>query len=112
MNEIKSIEDFQVLKVGDKLYWKGEKRGYTIKARSDRYIIVVKIMFGKANYSILDLKEGICSTDDYVFSPYDYSIQEDIEQALKGIIEGEFELSRRRQAFILQVIDRYRIEEN
>lgn len=109
MNEINGLDSFENLKVGDKIYWKNEKRGYTIRARNERYIIVVKMMFGKPYYSILDLKEGICSTDDYVFGIYDYSIQEDIEEVLKGLIKGEVCLSRRRQAYVFQVIDRYKV---
>ncbi len=109
MNEIQSIEDFKTLKVGDKVYWKGEKKGYTVKARNERYIIVVKMLFGKPCYSILDLQEGICSTNDFVFNPYDYAEQEDIEQSLVDLNNGEYELSRRHQAYILQVIYRYEL---
>lgn len=109
MNEINSLEDLKNLKVGDKIYWKNEKKCYTIKAKNDRYLIVVKILFGKPHYSILDLQEGVCSTNDYIFNPYDYSNQEDIDKSLIDLEKNEYELSRRNQAYILQVIDRYKI---
>lgn len=109
IKQIDSLEDFKNLKVGDKIYWKNEERGYTIKARSERYIIVVKMMFGKPYYSILDLEQCICSTNNYVFNPYDYCKQDDIEQSLMDLVNGEYELSRRNEVYILQVIDRYKI---
>jgi len=109
MNEINGLNEFKNLKVGDKIYWRNEKRGYTIKAKNERYIIIVKILFGKPYYSILDLEECICSTNDFVFNPYDYRNQVDIEQSLIDLEKGEYKLSRRNQAYILQVIDRYKL---
>jgi hypothetical protein len=97
-----SLEDFKNLKVGDKVYFKKEKQGYIIKARNERYLIVVKVVFDKAKYSILDIEEGICSTNDLVFNSYDYRKQEDIEECLKDLEKGICRLSKRNEAEILK----------
>lgn len=107
MHEINDLDEFKTLKVGDKIYWRNEKKGYIIKAKDERYIIVTKKLFGKLYYSILDLEQGICSTNDYVFNPYDYDNQEEIDKSLMDLNKGEYQLSKRNQAYILQVIDRY-----
>ncbi|NRU52494.1 hypothetical protein [Clostridium beijerinckii] len=109
MYEINDLDEFKTLKLGDKIYWKNEKKGYTIKAKDERYIIVTKKLFGKLYYSILDLEKGICSTNDYVFNPYDYDNQEEIDKSLIDLNKEEYHLSKRYRACILQVIDRYKI---
>lgn len=85
------------LKVNDKI-----KLGYghiwTVKAVSERYVICTKPYRKIKNvwYTILDFERQIRGTHNYVFSPYDMSIQEDIDQCLKDLISGEIEISHRR----------------
>jgi hypothetical protein len=109
MYGINDLDEFKTLKIGDKIYWKNEKKGYIIKAKDKRYIIATKKLFGNIYYSILDLEKGICSTNNYVFNPYDYDNQEEIDKSLIDLNKGEYQLSKRHQVYILQVIDRYKI---
>ena len=48
-------------------------------------------------YSIVDLWEGIRGRDGYVFSPYDYFKQEDCDNYLKDITNGDVNISHRGQ---------------
>lgn len=105
MKELKGIKELESLKVGDKIFWGDKKQEMTIKARNERYLIVT----GNGEYSIIDLKEKVCSTNDYVFNPYDYSKQSDIEKSLYDLEKGEYELSRRNKVKIIDVIKGYKM---
>lgn len=100
---MKLEEILKNIKVGDKLFWVNQKQPYTVKARNKRYIIVTKPFNLKKTvcYSIIDTKCLICGPNNYVFNPYDYSKQEDIEQSLKDLGKGEYEISYRHQANFL-----------
>lgn len=88
---------FKGLKVGDKVKFTGEKQRYTIKARSDRFIICTKPFNLKKTclYTIIDLDRMVRGTNDRVFNPYDYMIQEDIDDCLNDLVSGEIEVSYR-----------------
>lgn len=98
------------LSVGDKIYFKEEKRGFEIKARDERYLICTKLAFGEAIYTILDSKELVNSTNNYVFNPYDYKNQTHIDESLLDLQQGGYELSKRKQVNTIEAIDRYRLK--
>ncbi len=111
------------MKNNNKISFKNEKLPYTIKAQDERYIIATRklnkrqdadLLKHKVNmnaynsfneayndlkseviYTIVDLKEQIRSTDDYIFGIYDYSSQFDIDQCLIDLNSGECRLSKR-----------------
>lgn len=87
------------IKVGDKIHFYGEKQGYVVKARNDRFAICTKPFNLKKTvfYTIIDFEKWIRSTNDYVFKPYDYKDIKDIEESLLDLEKGEYELSRRNQ---------------
>lgn len=78
-------------KVWDKILLLWQKRPYTIKARSDRYIIATKPYNPQRTivYTIIDLKEKWMWPNDRVFNPYDYAKQEDIEECLFDLMGNE-----------------------
>jgi len=83
--EYKDIVDYcQNLKVGDKIKFKSEKQKYTIKAKDDRYLICTKPFNPKKTvlYTIVDLERLVRGTNNMVFNPYDYAIQNDIDECL------------------------------
>jgi hypothetical protein len=103
-------EILKFLEVGDKIYFRGEKRGYEIKARNERYLICTKPFNPKhtVTYTILDSEELINSTNNCVFNPYDYSLQKDIDESLTDLVEEKYELSQRHQVHTLAAIDRFK----
>lgn len=103
-------EILKFLEIGDKIYFRGEKRGYEIKARNERYLICTKPFNPKhtVTYTILDSEELINSTNNCVFNPYDYSIQKDIDESLVDLTKGRYELSQRRQVDTIKFIDRFK----
>ena len=84
-------------KVGDKIKFAGEKQKYTIKAASDRYLICTKPLYLYDNCicTIVDFERGVRGTNNLVFNIYDYMIQEDINNCLKDLLNGDVEVSRR-----------------
>ena len=97
---MKLQEIIKSIKVGDKLYWQNQKRPFTVKARDERYIICTKpYNFKKTvTYSIIDTVDLICGPNNYVFNPYDYEEQKDIEQSLKDLENNKYEISSRHLA--------------
>jgi len=73
------------LNVGDKVYFESEKKPYTIKACNNQFAICTKPFNLKKTvlYTIVDWKQGKRNENNMIFNPYDYMIQEDIEQCLK-----------------------------
>lgn len=82
---------------GMRIWFEGERIGYTIRACSERYLVCTKPYNFRKNtviYSMVDLWEGIRGRDGYVFSPYDYYSQEDCDNYLKDIMDGNVHISR------------------
>lgn len=73
------------LKIGQKVFFKEEKAGYTVKAVSERYAILTKPYKSTVIYTILDLKEKIRGTNNLVFNIYDYKKQEDIDKCMEDL---------------------------
>lgn len=86
--------------VGDLIKFKGEKRRYTVKAASDRFLICTKPFPPKRTviYSIVDFQRDVRGPDNLVFSPFNYAKQECIDECLAALIAGECEVSYRRNA--------------
>lgn len=84
------------IKVNDKIYFKSEKKPYRVKAFDGRYAICTKPFNLQKTviYTIIDFKENKRSSDSYgKYGKYKYSLQEDIDEALKALKSGEMTLS-------------------
>lgn len=91
------------LSEGDKIYWKEERVGLTIRARSARYIICSRNLFGKANYSVLDLKTAQCGILDRTYG--DLLNEEYCRELLDSIIAGAVKILGYKACAIEDVID-------
>lgn len=87
-------------KVGDKIYFKEEKRPYTIRACDERYLICTKPFNPKHTvmYTIVDLQEGIRGADVYWkwggFN--EYKTTDECEEALNALYVDPFDLDSYR----------------
>ena len=84
-------------KQGMKIWFDGERNGYTIRACNERYLVCTKpynLRKDTVIYSMVDLWEGIRGKDGYVFSPYNYYDQEDCDSYLEDITNGKVSVSR------------------
>ena len=85
------------IEIGDKIYLDNERNGYTVRARSERFIIATK-PFNLENtvyYFFIDVKEKWRAPDYLIFDIFDYKKLEDCEKALIQLESGELELSQR-----------------
>lgn len=83
--------------VGDKVKFEGERTRYTVKAKSERFVICTRPFNLKRTvfYTIIDLKRSVRGANNKVFSPYDYKEQADIDKCLVDLISGDCEVSHR-----------------
>ena len=85
------------VKVGDKVYIPEQKRPFKVRARDERYIICTKPFNPRKTvlYFIVDLKERWRGPDNMIFCS-GYETDEDCQERLKELQNGEIELSQRR----------------
>lgn len=74
------------LKVGDKIWFKNERQGYTVQARDERFIICTKPFNLQKTvlYTIIDLQDHIRGPDNMWCGP-GYETRFECEENLKGL---------------------------
>lgn len=87
---------WEKLKPGDPVYVHNEVRPFRVKCRDERYIICTKPfnLQHTVIYFIADLELGIRGPDNMVFC-CGYETQEQCDERLKELQNGEIEVSRR-----------------
>lgn len=100
------VEYCKTLNVGDKIKFASEKQRYTIKAKSDRYLICTKPFNAIKHvlYTIIDLERLVRGANNNVFNMYDYMVQEDIRCCLEDLESGQIEVSHRNCVMLDVVI--------
>lgn len=98
------MKSLSEIREGHKIYWKNSSTPMVVRARNDRYVIATTWL-SRSDYSILDLDNGVCSTNDRTFNPYNYRCTEDIKRCLDDLENKKVSLSERHKAFIKSVID-------
>ncbi|WP_039245719.1 hypothetical protein [Clostridium novyi] len=95
------------LKIGDKVFWKGESIPLTVRAKNERFIIVARPIPDNFEYSIIDTEEMICGPDDRIFGVFDYLDPKDCAEALKCLSDekDDFDISYRNRANCIDVLD-------
>ena len=86
------------MRVGDKVWFSGEKRLYTVKACDERYVICTKPFNLKHTvlYTIIDRVKQIRGTENLVFC-MGFETTEQCEEALERLSKGESEITRRNR---------------
>lgn len=77
------------LSLGDKIYFSTDKKPFTVKATNEQFTILTKPFNLKQTvlYTIIDWQRGYRNRNNMLFNPYDYAIQEDIDQCLKDLCD-------------------------
>lgn len=85
------------VKVGDKVYIPDQKRPYKVRVRDERYIICTKPYNPQHTvlYFIIDLEDKWRGPDNMIFCS-GYETDEDCQERLQELQNGEIEVSRRR----------------
>lgn len=79
------------LEIGDKVYFATDKKPFTVKATNEQFTILTKPfnLQHTVLYTIIDWQQGYRNRNNMIFNPYDYAIQEDIDQCLKDLCEPQ-----------------------
>lgn len=85
-------------KVGDRVWFVGERRSYEIQARDERFLICTKPFAARKTvmYSIVDLRDQVRGTEDLVFC-MGFESRKRCEEALVRLASGDSEVSRRNR---------------
>jgi hypothetical protein len=85
------------VQIGDKIYIPDQKKPYRVRARDERYIICTKPYNPKHTvlYFIIDLEDKWRGPDNMIFCS-GYETDEDCQERLKELQNGEIEVSQRR----------------
>ena len=90
------FEEISKSEVGDRISLFGQKRRFTVMARSERFVILSKNCFGQPLYTIVDLQDEWMGPDSLIFGLYDYSDKDDCKKVIKALENKDFEISYRR----------------
>ena len=87
-----------MIKVNDIVKIDSWKQGLRVKAVSEdeKWIVASKRAMGSFLYSIINTKEKVVGTDDYIFGKFDYNKIEDCEKALQELINETTKIGRRK----------------
>lgn len=82
---------------GQKIKFKEEKRRYTVRASSERFLVCTKPFNARKTvlYTLVDLVDGRRGTVNYLFNPYDFEKDDDCKECLADLESGKCGLSRR-----------------
>lgn len=83
---------------GDKVYFYSQKSPMTVKARSQRYLILTEPFYRNKTvyHSIVDFEKNWKAPNDRIVNPYNYEVQADIDECLVDIMTGKIGLSQKR----------------
>lgn len=92
------------LAVGDRLRFAEEKRSYTVRAVSDRWVICTKPFAARQSviYTVLDLHHQVRGVDNHVLS-LGYETDDDCIHALAQFLGGTAALSSRYKPIPLRI---------
>jgi len=81
-----------------KIWFAEEKRPYTVRAKSDRFIVCTKPMacLHTVLYTVVDLQENIRGTENLIFG-FGAETDEQCREMLERLESGESEITRRNR---------------
>jgi hypothetical protein len=95
------------VRVGDRLWFLGERIGYTVHAVSQdrRYAVATKPFAARHTYiyTLIDWLDAVRGVDDSLGNCLGYGDREQCEESMRLIESGEFGFSHRRKPIPLHV---------
>lgn len=77
------VDELKTAAVGSKIWFAEEKRPYTVRARSERYLVCTKPFAAQKTtiYTIVDMQENVRGTENLIFSS-GFETQQQCEEAI------------------------------
>ncbi len=103
------------VKVGDLVKCNEWKQPLIVKVTSENFFIMARNVFGKTLYSICEKRPSeysrnyftkgsfMIGTDNLIFGIYDYLKQDDCEEAIKELENGNLALSHRKTVDLMSI---------
>lgn len=85
-----------ILHKGDRVWFKGDKKPFRVRAANEKFAICTKPYNFTPNtviYTIVDFEWNIRGMDNMIFGIYSYYSDEECEEALQALTNGELEVS-------------------
>lgn len=84
-------------RVGDKLWFREERLGYTVQAADGRFLVCNKPFNARKTflYCVVDMREQVRGPEDLIFG-FGAETKKQCQEMLKRFQSGESEVSRRR----------------
>lgn len=98
------LTNVSLLQEGDKIWFDGEVKGYTIQCRSENFLICTKPFNARKTvlYSVVDLAKELRGVDNYLGS-LGYESKDECLRALVKFEDGSAEFSKRNKPIPLRV---------
>lgn len=87
-----------ILHKGDRVWFKGDKKPFRVRAANEKFAICTKPYNFQPKtviYTIVDFEWGMRGMDNMIFGIYSYYSDEECEEALQALINGDLEVSSR-----------------
>jgi hypothetical protein len=87
------------LNKGDSVWFSTCKKSFKVRECNDRFAICTRPFNLKPKtvlYTIIDFDRDVRGEDNLIFTVYDYYSDEDCKQAMNDLINGEIEVSYKR----------------
>lgn len=88
--------DWSKVRAGDRIRFAEDKQKYTVKARSERYLVCTKPFNLKRTviYTVIDIERGVRGTEDLIFG-MGAETREECEEMISRLESGESGVSYR-----------------
>lgn len=83
----------------DRVWFSSNKKSFKVRECNDRFAICTQpfnLQPKTVLYTIIDFDRNVRGEDNLIFSVYDYYSDEDCKQAMEDLINGEIEVSYKR----------------
>lgn len=85
-----------ILNKGDRVWFNGDKKPFRVRAANEKFAICTKPYNFQPQtviYTIVDFEWNIRGMDNMIFGIYSYYSDEECEEALQALTNGELEVS-------------------
>lgn len=101
-----------VLEKGQKIWFSDGKKSFRVREANDKFAICTQPYNFKPNtviYTIIDFEHNIRGLDNMVFGMHDYYSDEDCADAMKDLMSGKMEVSRKHHKHVvLDIVDKHK----
>lgn len=88
---------------GQKIWFSDGKKSFKVREANERFAICTQPYNFQPNtviYTIIDFEKNIRGMDNMIFGMHDYYSDEDCAEAMKELLSGDLEISRKQHKHV------------